>query len=229
MNNSSIYYRLTIFLGAFLLFGVQLLLAKYFLPWFGGAPAVWTTCMLFFQTLLLAGYAYAHGLANWFSPRAQRVFHSSLVLVSLALLVFLAIVWPSPVTPDARWKPLAVEQPIWSLITLLAVSIGLPYFVLSTTGPLLQAWFARLQPHETPYRLYALSNLGSFLALLSYPFLVEPWLTLKMQARLWSIAFPVYAIGCVYCALLSGREKTSEGASFLRDDNGETARMAMLS
>jgi len=223
MNNSSIYYRLTIFLGAFLLFGVQLLLAKYFLPWFGGAPAVWTTCMLFFQTLLLAGYAYAHGLANWFSPRAQRVFHSSLVLVSLALLVFLAIVWPSPVTPDARWKPLAVEQPIWSLITLLAVSIGLPYFVLSTTGPLLQAWFARLQPHETPYRLYALSNLGSFLALLSYPFLVEPWLTLKMQARLWSIAFPVYAIGCVYCALLSGREKTSEGASFLRDDNGETS------
>ena len=221
MNNSPIYYKVTIFLGAFLLFAVQLLLAKYFLPWFGGAPAVWTTCMLFFQTLLLAGYAYAHGLANWLSPRAQSALHSSLLLVSVALLVCLAFIWPSPLTPGAAWKPQVGERPIWSLIALLAVSVGLPYFVLSTTGPLLQAWFARIQSQDTPYRLYALSNLGSFLALLSYPFLVEPWLRLKVQARLWSLGFLGYAIFCGYCTVQAGRKRTSEEASFKRDDNGE--------
>jgi hypothetical protein len=223
-TNPPTQYRLTIFLGAFLLFAVQLLLAKYFLPWFGGAPAVWTTCMFFFQMLLLAGYAYAHGLANWFSPRLQSALHFSLLFASLVLLVCLAFAWPSPLTPDGGWKPQGAEQTTWSLIVLLAVSVGLPYFVLSTTAPLLQAWFARTQPRETPYRLYAVSNLGSFLALLSYPFLVEPWLTLKMQARLWSLGFLGYAIGCGYCALQAGRNKTWEGMSSLPDGNGEAGR-----
>jgi len=223
-TNPPMPYTLTIFVGAFLLFAVQLLLAKYFLPWFGGAPAVWTTCMLFFQTLLLAGYAYAHGLAHGSSPKAQSVLHVSLLLVALALLVYLAFVWPTPLTPGAGWKPQGAEQPVRSLIALLAVSVGLPYFVLSTTGPLLQAWFARTHSHETPYRLYAVSNLGSFLALLSYPFLVEPWLTLKMQARLWSLGFLGYAMACGYCALQAGGKKTSEGLSLLRDGKGEGGR-----
>jgi len=214
-------YRVTVFLGAFLLFAVQLLLAKYFLPWFGGVPAVWTTCMLFFQTLLLAGYAYAHGLANWINPRAQRALHSILLLVSLALLVCLAFEWPSPVTPGAGWKPHGGDHPIWRLTVLLTVSVGLPYFVLSTTGPLLQAWFARAQPHETPYRLYAVSNFGSFLALLSYPFLVEPWLTLNTQARLWSLGFLVYTIGCGACTLQAGRKEASEGMSLPCKGNRE--------
>src|ERR1039458_4775778 len=221
-TSSLLRYRLIIFLGAFLLFAVQLLLAKYFLPWFGGAPAVWTTCMLFFQTLLLAGYAYAHGLINWCSPRVQTVLHVSLLLAALVLLVCLAFAWPTPLTPDVGRKPQGTGQPLWSLIALLAVSVGLPYFVLSTTGPLLQAWFARTQPHDTPYRLYAVSNLGSFLALLSYPFLVEPWLTVKMQARLWSLGFLGYALGCGYLALQAGWSKAPESVAFRRDGNDET-------
>ena len=218
---SMLQYRVTIFLGAFLLFAVQLLLGKYFLPWFGGTPAMWTTCMFFFQSLL-AGYAYAHALANRFSPRTQSALHSALLLASLLLLAFLALVWHSPLTPDASWKPHGSDHPIWSIIALLAVSAGLPYFVLSSTGPLLQSWFTRTHPGRTPYRLYALSNLGSFLALLSYPFLVEPWLTLKTQACLWSLGFLAYAVGCAFCALQVGRDETSEGASLRQDTDGET-------
>ncbi len=221
-----LHYRLSIFLGAFLLFAVQLLLAKYFLPWFGGAPAVWTTCMLFFQTLLLAGYAYAHGLANWFSSRAQSVLHFCLLLASVVLLICLAILWPSPLTPGAGWKPQGAEQPIGRLLVLLAVSSGLPYFVLSTTGPLLQAWLGRTHPSESPYRLYAVSNLGSFVALLSYPFLVEPWLTLNTQARLWSLGFLAYAIGCGYCAVQAGREKARNGVWLRCEGDREAGREA---
>ena len=202
-------YRLTIFLGAFLLFSVQLLLGKYFLPWFGGTPAMWTTCILFFQALLLAGYTYAHALTSRSSPRAQSAWHVTLLLMCLLLLVVLGWVWRSPITPDASWKPQGSDHPIWRLLSLLTVSVGLPFFVLSTTGPLVQAWFARIHPDKSPYRLYALSNLGSFLGLLSYPFLVEPWLTLTTQARLWSWAFLAYAIGCGYCALEVGSSKDS--------------------
>jgi hypothetical protein len=200
------HYGLAVFLGAFLLFLVQPLLAKYFLPWFGGAPAVWTTCMLFFQLLLLGGYAYAHGLVSKLSPQAQAVLHCSLLLASLILLVCLALIWPSPLTPGASWKPHGDEEPIRRLLALLAVSAGLPYFVLASTGPLVQAWFSRTAARDTTYRLYAVSNLASFLALLSYPFLVEPWLPLTMQARLWSLAFLGYALVCGYCALRAGRK-----------------------
>ena len=215
------HYKLTVFLGAFLLFAVEVLLAKYLLPWFGGVPAVWTTCMLFFQTLLLVGYAYAHGLANLRRPRAQSALHLFLLLASLAVLVCLALVWPSPITPGAGWKPHEGDQPIWGLIVLLTVSVGLPYFVLSTTGPLLQAWFARTQAGGSPYRLYAVSNLGSFLALLSYPVLVEPWMTLKTQARLWTLGFLVYAAGCGYCALQAGQSGTSDDPSIPRNRKPE--------
>jgi len=206
-------YWFSIFLGAFLLFAVQLLLAKYFLPWFGGTPAMWTTCMFFFQMLLLAGYAYAHALANWFSPRVQSVLHFAVLLSSLLLLASLTCVWHSPLTPDVSWRPHSRDHPIGSIIALLAVSVGLPYFALSSTGPLLQSWFTRTHPGHIPYRLYSLSNLGSFLALLSYPSLVEPWLTLKTQARLWSLGFLAYAVACGYCALQVGRSKTPKSSS----------------
>jgi hypothetical protein len=194
-------YWVSIFLGAFLLFAIQLLLGKYFLPWFGGTPAMWTTCMFFFQMLLLAGYAYAHALANWCSLRVQGLLHSVVLLSALALLVFLAVAWGTPVTPTVSWRPHSADHPVWSLTLLLAVSAGLPYFVLSSTGPLLQSWFTQTHPGRTPYRLYSLSNLGSLLALLSYPFLAEPWLSLRTQALLWSAGFLVYAIVCCYCAL----------------------------
>jgi hypothetical protein len=209
-------YKLTIFLSAYLLFAVQLVLGKYLLPWFGGTPTMWTTCMFFFQILLLSGYAYAHALANGLSLRAQGAWHSALLSASFLLLLFLALAWPSPIMPDASWKPHNSDHPIRSLITLLAVSAGLPYFVLSSTGPLLQSWFARTYPGRTPYRLYALSNLGSFLALLSYPFLVEPRLALKTQAHLWGLGFLAYLAACGYCALRARRSATPGTASLGR-------------
>ena len=197
-------YWFSIFLGAFLLFAVQLMLGKYLLPWFGGTPAMWSTCMFFFQTLLLAGYAYAHALANWFSPRVQSYLHSALLFSSLVVLSFLAAVWGTPITPNVSWRPHTSDHPVWSLTVLLAISAGLPYFVLSSTGPLLQSWFTRTRPGRTPYRLYSLSNLGSLLALLSYPFLVEPWFSFRTQARLWSVGFLAFAVVCAYCALRMG-------------------------
>jgi spermidine synthase len=209
-------YGVTVFLGAFLLFLVEPLLAKYFLPWFGGAAAVWTTCMLFFQLLLLAGYAYAHGLVSKVNPQYQAVLHCSILLASLILLVCLALTWPSPLTPGANWKPSGDAQPIIRLLVLLSVSIGLPYFVLASTGPLLQSWFSRTPARESTYRLYALSNLASFLALLSYPFLLEPWLPLKMQAHFWSLAFVAYALVCGYCAIRARRRSEPEPSA-----NGE--------
>ena len=201
-------YWFTVFLGAFLLFAVQLVLGKYLLPWFGGTPAMWTTCMFFFQTLLLAGYAYVH-LLTTFSSRIQSTVHSALLLISLMLLLWLALVWHSPLTPDSSWKPRGAEQPVWQLIKILMASAGLPYFVLSSTGPLLQSWFTKTHPAQSPYRLYALSNLASVLALLSYPFAIEPWLSLSNQARFWCLGFVSYLAGCGYCAIQLAKSQTA--------------------
>src|SRR5438552_7352815 len=184
-------YALTIFLGAFLLFQVQPLIGKYILPWFGGSPAVWTTCMLFFQLLLLAGYAYAHASARLLKPRFQALLHLALLAAALFLL---------PITPTAQWKPVSPAEPGWHILQLLLVCVGLPYFVLSATGPLMQEWFRRLHPGRSPYRLYALSNLGSLLALISFPFVFEPNLTRKSQAIVWSCGLGLFVILCGRCA-----------------------------
>jgi hypothetical protein len=168
----------TIFVSAFLLFQVQPMIGKFILPWFGSTPGVWTTCMLFFQLLLLAGYAYAHLIVSWLAPRNQALVHVGL-LVAAAVTAYIA--------PKAGWKPTGEEEPIGRILMLLTVSVGLPYFVLSTTGPLLQGWFARIYPGVSPYRLYALSNLGSLLALLSYPFVFERFLKLREQALWWVV------------------------------------------
>ena len=127
-------FALTIFSGAFLLFQVQPLMGKFILPWFGGSPAVWTTCLLFFQLLLLGGYAYAHLSSRCFVPRVQAAIH--LVLLGLAV-AFL------PISPSAEWKPSSPENPTWHILKLLLICLGLPYFVLSATGPLMQDWFRR--------------------------------------------------------------------------------------
>jgi hypothetical protein len=193
-------FGITIFLSAFLLFWVQLLLGKYILPWFGGAAAVWTTCMLFFQVLLLGGYAYAHFLSSRLELRIQVLLHCVLLVSSLLLLARLAVSWNSPITPGSNWKPHGADHPVIQIVTLLSVSVGLPYFVLSTTGPLLQAWYQRVYVGGSPYPLYALSNLGSFLSLLAFPALFEPRLTLKSQARLWSLAYFAFAISCIFGA-----------------------------
>jgi hypothetical protein len=198
-------FAVAIGLGAFLLFLVQFIMGKLILPWFGGAAAVWTTCMLFFQVGLLLGYGYAHLLTTYLPPRWQRDVHVLLLLLSLALLAVRAFIWPSPLLPDDSWKPSPGGSPSLQILLLLSLTVGLPYLVLSATGPLLQAWFARLRPGQKPYRLYALSNLGSLLGLLSYPFLLEPALPLPAQGRFWTLGFGLFAIGCSLCALPLGR------------------------
>jgi len=181
-----VLYAVTIFLSAFLLFQVQPLIAKMILPWFGGSAAVWTICMLFFQLLLLAGYVYSHAYVRARAPR-RRYVHLVLLVLAAATL---------PLAAGVAWKPSGGEDPTGRILGLLATSVGLPYFVLSTTGPLVQAWHARSHPGATTYRLFALSNLGSMLALLSYPLLVEPLLALGKQAAIWSAGFVVFALLC---------------------------------
>lgn len=185
-------FAVTIFTAAFLLFQVQPIIAKYILPWFGGSPAVWTTAMLFFQALLLGGYAYAHFSIRYFRPRGQAVLHLGLLVVGLALL---------PITPGARWKPEVVDAPTLQIMLLLLVTVGWPFFILASTSPLLQAWFSRLRPGASPYRLYALSNTGSLLALVSYPFLVEPAVGRTAQTQLWSGGFGLFAVLSAACAV----------------------------
>lgn len=185
-------YALAIFTGAFLLFLVQPLIGKYILPWFGGGPGVWSTCMLFFQVLLLGGYAYAHLVSRWLTPRRQALAHLCLLAGAVALL---------PIIPADSWKPQGQEAPVWRILMLLTVALGLPYFVLSTTGPLLQHWFSRTHPGRSPYRLYALSNLGSLLALISFPFLLEPNFTRLGMARSWGAGLVLYALLCGACAI----------------------------
>ncbi len=198
-----IFYALTIFLSAFLLFQVQPLMGKYLLPWFGGAPAVWTTCMLFYQLLLLGGYAYSHWTVSRLDPRVQRRVQVGLLFASTALAVLLLFAWQSPILPPTSWRPDGSASPIAHILGLLAVGIGLPYFLLSTTSPVLQTWFRRLRPGVSPYRLYALSNLGSLLALLSYPFVVEPALTLREQAIVWGAGYVGFTILCAWCLHLA--------------------------
>jgi hypothetical protein len=184
---SAAAFGVTILVSAFLLFQVQPLVSKRILPWFGGCPAVWTTCMLFFQVVLFAGYCYAHLLQRWLTPRRQVAVHLLVVAAGLALL---------PILPGVQWKPHGGQDPTWPILLLLGGTVGLPYFALSATSPLVQAWFSSVWPDRSPYRLYALSNAGSLAALLSYPFVFEPAFGLPIQSWLWSGAFVLYAILC---------------------------------
>lgn len=170
--------------SAFLLFQVQPVMSKYILPWFGGSPGVWTTCMLFFQVVLFLGYAYAHAL-TLMPRRWQGLIHGLLVLGALAC---------QPISPSDAWKPKGDEDPVWAILLLLGGTVGLPYFVLSSTSPLVQVWFARANPGGRPWRLYVLSNIGSLVALLSYPFFFEPRWDVGQQTTMWSLAFVLFVI-----------------------------------
>jgi spermidine synthase len=193
-------YGVTIFCGAFLLFQVQLILGKYILPWFGGTPAVWTTCMLFFQLLLLGGYLYAHLLSTKLRARTQTVVHIAVLALSALLLALGALVWKAPLLPGPSWRPSSSDFPIAQILRLLLVGVGLPFLCLSASGPLLQNWFGRTHPGKSPYRLYALSNIGSLLGLLTYPVLVEPGFRLHAQAWLWSVGYIIFFAGFIACA-----------------------------
>ncbi len=199
-------YAFTSFWGAYLLFQIEPLIGKFILPWFGGSPAVWITCMLFFQVFLLAGYAYAHLNLDGFSVRWQGLLHVVLLLLALCVL---------PVTPQAAFKPENSEQPTLDILLLLVRSVGFPYFLLACTSPLLQAWIVRINPYRSPYTLYALSNFGSLLALLSYPFLFEPYFKLGEQMRGWSVGFGIYIAFCAAVAL-DFRRLASAGTLFAK-------------
>lgn len=187
-------YAGTIFLSAFLLFGIQPMFAKMVLPRLGGSPGVWSVAMVFFQTMLLAGYAYAHWLVSRCTVRRAALIH-----IALMVLVLLATL---PIGIAAGFERPPQEGEVLWLVGLFTASIGLPFFVVAANGPLLQAWFARTgHPHASdPYFLYAASNIGSFLALIAYPFLVEPVLTLSAQAVSWTWGFCLLLAGIAACA-----------------------------
>jgi tRNA A58 N-methylase Trm61 len=196
-------FACTIFTSAFLLFLVQPIIAKQILPWFGGSAAVWTTCLVFFQVALLAGYAYSDLTTRHLKPRTQAILHIVLLAASLAVL---------PIVADASWKPAGAEDPGLRILGLLLATIGLPYFLLATTGPLVQAWFARSFPLGTVYRLFALSNLASMLALISYPFAFETWITTAVQAWAWSAGYALFALLCGVSAIYSLRKGAAVAA-----------------
>ena len=179
------HFYAVVALSAFLLFLVQPLIAKQILPWFGGSSAVWTTCMLFFQGALLLGYAYSDVSPRALGPRRQPTLHIVLALLALAVL---------PIIAPESWKPGGGEEPISRILMLLAVTIGLPYVLLSTTSPLIQSYFARLNPGRDPYRLFALSNAASLIALVAYPVVIEPFVGTRMQAIGWSVLFAVFVL-----------------------------------
>jgi hypothetical protein len=211
-----VLYAATIFVSAFLLFLVQPVVAKQILPWFGGSSAVWTTCVFFFQFILLAGYAYAHALVRYLPARPQLVVHVGLLVASLLAL---------PIVADAAWKPTGAEDPGLRILGLLLATVGLPYFLLSTTSPLVQAWYARRV--ASPYRLFALSNLASLLALLSYPVLFEPVIATRVQAIGWSSAYAVFVALCVATAVYSLRGVVGAGAAPVRLDPGPIPRVSL--
>ncbi len=183
-------FAVAIFTSAFLVFQIQPVIARFILPWYGGTPSVWTTCMLFFQLGLLAGYLYAHMLAKRLQLQHQVIVHGCLLVLSLFLL---------PITPELPESPQSLPQTL-EILKVLAVSVSFPFILLSASAPLLQHWFANAHPGKSPFRLYALSNVGSLLALLSYPFLVEPALTLSTQTWTWSCAYPAFLGVTLWCA-----------------------------
>ena len=194
-----VLFAVTVFLSAFLLFQIQPIVAKMILPWFGGSSSVWSVCLVFFQVELLLGYAYVHWLHEKVAARRQPLVHGALLLLSLALL---------PVGADPAWKG-STLSPGLSVLAVLATAVGAPYLLLSTTGPLMQTWYARsfqsAGADARPYRLYALSNLASMLALLSYPVLVEPVLPVGTQAQLWSAAYVAFVATCLATAFFTRR------------------------
>ena len=208
-------FAAAVFVSAFLLFQIQPMICKAILPWFGGSPGVWSTCLLFFQTVLFAGYAWAHLLTHRVPPRAQAIIHSLLIFVAVFLLT---------VIPESSWKPRSGDDPNVCILTILGATIGLPYFLLSATGPLLQRWFSLAYPDRSPYRLYSVSNAGSLIALFSYPFVVEPAMNIDSQAAGWTAGFRVYLGLTAGCGLLMLRSAASTSRSYDTHSGQDTSR-----
>jgi hypothetical protein len=197
-----VLFDAAVFLGAFLLFFVQPLIAKRLLPWFGGGPAVWSACLMFFQAALVAGYGYAH-VARRLGTRRQVLLHA--VLLGLAMFAL-------PIVPPEAMKPADGTDPVWRLLAILTRTVGAPFVLLAATAPLLQDWFAASMRGRSPYFLYVISNVGALAALLCYPTLVEPATTLDVQSRWWSVAFVVFAMLASGCGWLAARQAAPAAA-----------------
>lgn len=218
------------FLGAFLLFVVQPLLGRFLLPWFGGSATVWSAVMLFFQTALLAGYAYAHLLSTRLSPRAQVLTHLTLMGVTLVSMTVLAFLWGTPLTPGLEWKPSPGTSLVAHALLLLTLVTGLPAFLLASTSSTLQAWYNRIRPGDSAYRFYAISNGGSLLGLAAYPLLFEPFLGVPSQSLAWSAGFLVFAALMAACALVFRAEAGPRAPELTApDEYGRVPSLPMFS
>ncbi|MBB5057528.1 hypothetical protein HDF16_002234 [Granulicella aggregans] len=198
-----IVFTLSMFASATLLFLVEPMIAKMLLPLLGGTPAVWNTCMVFFQIMLLAGYFYAYVAMKWLGRRTQIVVHLTLVLLPL-------LVSSLPLHLPRGWEPPTQNSPVFWLLGVLVVSVGLPFFVLSSSTPVLQRWFGDTHHKQAsdPYFLYAASNVGSLAGLMAYPFLLEPLLRLSEQSRLWKSGYIIFVLMTLACAALVWNSKS---------------------
>ncbi len=191
-----------IFLGAFLLFQLQPIIGKHILPWFGSSASLWSACLMFFQLSLLAGYLYAHGL-HQVSLRVQAIVHALLAAGSLALISWQAFRWGSPLTPSLAWAPPSGEQPVQNILTVLLLAVGVPFFLLAANSSLMQAWFVHLRRRECPYAFYAVSNAGSLLGLLTYPFFFERIANTQGQGWIWGAGYAVFVAASLLVAALT--------------------------
>lgn len=187
-----LFFVISILLSSFLLFQVQPLIGKALLPWFGGGTGVWSASLVFFHILLTGGYAYAHWLAKQGGPRRQGRFHLGILIASLLVIGWHTMRCGSPLLPGDSCQPGSMSYPFLGVLLLLFVSVGVPFFLLSTNSTLLQTWFKSTHPGRNPYWLYALSNLGSLIGLLAYPVLVEPNLSLARQSVAWLAGYGIF-------------------------------------
>ena len=192
-------YTITIFISAFLAFQVQPLISKYILPWFGGSSSVWLICLLFFQIVLLLAYAYAYFIVRFFNLLWQKIIHSVFLISGLLVL---------PIIPSEALKPISGQEPTTQIILLLTLTVGLPFFLVASTSPLLQDWFSKSAPKKSPYPLYAISNFGSLLALISFPFFFEPIFARKEYAQSWSALFVLFVLVSLYVVFTVTHKKT---------------------
>lgn len=197
MTRMRVLFGGAVFLASFLLFLVEPIAAKQLLPVFGGSAAVWITCLVFFQTALLVAYLYAH----WLAHRSHWILHFALLLLAAAA----AIAWATQTVDPGR----AAQHPVSAIFAALGLSIGLPFLMLGATSPLLQVWLARIETRGIPYRLFALSNLASLLALALYPTVIEPHITLQAQRLIWCCGFAAFAL---VSAILTWRTSTASSA-----------------
>jgi hypothetical protein len=225
-RNTGLPFAMAIFLSAFLLFQVQLLLGKEILPLFGGGSAVWTVCVLVFQLLFLAGYGYSHNLATRIPIRKQVMVHGSFLAASAILLVVMGVIRSTPIGPGSNWRPQPAANPTWMIAQFLISAIGLPFFLLSATSPLLQHWYAQVAPKRSPYRLYALSNVGSLLGLLTYPFFIEPYVRLGVQGWAWDAGYGLFFVFYVFSARRAARSAAPANTPWPAPDSTPRAASA---